>query len=378
MVKQSTPVGRECALVLPAASGQALALSYWDLWFALVVDADFEGSWERFVEHLRLQKNQGGSRRLAELKLSHLRELERRLWQADVTISAIVAQVDQLPVELRRARNQILTREPREYEWSDAMRHPPRQRHYAYALRGFWPCFPVSPASYAERLASQFHTRRWFSENQSFGLARKLDAFLDDVASLIPQAQYAQVHAMLRAFLTVVIELMAVADDSFGCLGDSFRDGFAKYLAMPRDETGIDATVFFHDLLTLLIWENYGLTYEQTEGYFAGLTPDEGDLCIAYVQQQMQALQADDLDYQYEEALTLLGQIAAEQHRFERFEALARDMGTQQWKRIVVLADRAVKQRKRPLAIAVFEAALSPGMHEGFLWQKYDSMIKFF
>jgi len=200
VVKQSTPVGRECALVLPAASGQALALSYWDLWFALVADADFEGSWERFVEHLRLQKNQGGSRRLAELKLSHLRELERRLWQADVTISAIVAQVDQLPVELRRARNQILTREPREYEWSDAMRHPPRQRHYAYALRGFWPCFPVSPASYAERLASQFHTRRWFSENQSFGLARKLDAFLDDVASLIPQAQYAQVHAMLRAF----------------------------------------------------------------------------------------------------------------------------------------------------------------------------------
>jgi hypothetical protein len=376
VVKKSTPVGRECALVLPAASGQALELSYWDLWFALVADADFEGSWERFVEHLRLQKNQGGSSRLAERKVSHLRELERRLWQADVTISAIVAQVDPLPVELRRARNQILTREPREDEWSDAMRHTPRQRHYAYALRGFWPCFPVSPASYAERLASQFHTRRWFSENQSFGLARKLDAFLDDVASLIPHAQYAQAHAMLRAFLTVVIELMAVADDSFGCLGDSFRDGFAKYLALPRDETGIDATVFFHDLLTLLIWENYGLTYEQTEGYFAGLTPEEGDLCIEYVQQQMQVLQADDLDYQYEEALTLLGQIAAEQHRFERFEALARDMGTRQWKRIVVLADRAVKQRKRPLAIAVFEAALSPGMHEGFLRQKYEQLKK--
>jgi hypothetical protein len=376
VVKKSTPVGRECALVLPAASGQALELSYWDLWFALVADADFEGSWERFVEHLRLQKNQGGSSRLAERKVSHLRELERRLWQADVTISAIVAQVDQLPVELRRARNQILTREPREDEWSDAMRHTPRQRHYAYALRGFWPCFPVSPASYAERLASQFHTRRWFSENQAFGLARKLDAFLDDVASLIPHAQYAQAHAMLRAFLTVVIELMAVADDSFGCLGDSFRDGFAKYLALPRDETGMDATVFFHDLLTLLIWENYGLTYEQTEGYFAGLTPEEGDLCIEYVQQQMQVLQADDLDYQYEEALTLLGQIAAEQHRFERFEALARDMGTRQWKRIVVLADRAVKQRKRPLAIAVFEAALSPGMHEGFLRQKYEQLKK--
>jgi hypothetical protein len=376
VVKKSTPVGRDCALVLPTASGQALELSYWDLWFTLVADADFEGSWERFVTHLRGQKNQGGSSRLAERKLSHLRELERRLRHAEVAISAIVAQVDQLPVELRRARHQVLTREPREDEWSEAMRHTPRQRHYAYALRGFWPCFPVSPASYAARLASQFTTRRWFSENQSFGLARKLDTFLDEVASVIQQDQYPQAQAMLRAFLTVVIELMEVADDSFGCLGDSFRNGFAKYLAMPCVETGIDATVFYHDLLTLLIWEDYGLTYDQTEGYFAGLTPDEGDLCIAYVQQQMQALQADDLDYQYEEALTLLGQIVAEQQRFEWFEALARDMGTRQWKRIIVLADRAVKQRKRPLAVAVFEAALGPGMHEGFLRQKYEQLKK--
>src|SRR4029453_15405192 len=376
VVKKSTPVGRECALVLPAASGQALELSYWDLWFALVADTDFDGSWDRFVEHLRWQKNQGGSSRLAERKLSHLRELERRLRQADVAISAIVAQVDQLPVELRRARNQVLTRAPREDEWSDAMRHTPRQRQYAYALRGFWPCFPVSPASYAERLVAQFHTRRWFSENQSFGLARKLDAFLEDVASVIPHAQYAQAHAMLRAFLTVVIELMEVADDSFGCLGDSFRDGFAKYLAMPRDATGIDVTVFFHDLLTLLVWEDYGLTYDQTEGYFAGLTPDEGDLCITYVQQQMQELRDDDLDYQYEEALTLLGHVVAEQDRFERFEALAKDMGTRQWKRIIVLADRAVKQRKHQLAVAVFEAALSPGVHEGFLRQKYEQLKK--
>src|SRR5262245_27765898 len=374
--KKSTPVGRACALVLPAASGQALELSYWDLWFTLVADADFEGSWERFVEHLRVQKNQGGSSRLAERKLSHLRELERRLRHADVAISTIVAQIDPLPVELRRARNQVLTRAPREDEWSDAMRHTPRQRHYAYALRGFWPCFPVSPASYAERLTAQFHTRRWFSENQSFGLARKLDAFLEDVASVIQQAQYAQAQAMLRAFLTVVIELMEVADDSFGCLGDSFRDGFAKYLALPRDETGIDATVFFHDLLTLLIWEDSGLTYEQTDGYFAGLTPQEGDLCIDYVPQQLQELQADDLDYQYEEALTLLGQVVAEQHRFDRFEELARQMGTRHWKRIIVLADRAVKQRKRKLAIAVFEAALSPGMHEGFLRKKYEQLKK--
>ena len=376
VVKKSTPVGRECALVLPTASAQPLELSYWDLWFALVADADFDGSWDRFVEHLRGQKNQGGSSRLAERKLSHLRELERRLRQANVEISAIVAQIDQVPVELRRARNQVLTRAPREDEWSDAMRHTPRQRRYADALRGLWPCFPASPASYAARLASQFATRRWFSANQSCGLARKLETFVDEVASVSQHDRYAQAQAMLRAFLTVVIELMEVADDSCGCLGDSFRNGFAPYLALPLDATGIDARVFFHDLLTLLIWEDYGLTYEQTEGYFAGRTPEEGDWCIDYLQQQMQELQDDDLDYQAEEALTLLGQVVAEQQRFDRFEELARHMGTRHWKRIIVLADRAVKQRKRQLAVTVFEAALSPGVHEGFLRQKYEQLKK--
>jgi hypothetical protein len=59
------------------------------------------------------------------------------------------------------------------------------------------------------------------------------------------------------------------------------------------------------------------------------------------------------LDYQAEEALTLLGQVVAEQQRFDRFEELAMHMGTRQWKRIIVLADRAVKQRKRQLAVAV-------------------------
>ena len=372
--KKSTPMGPECALLLSAASEQALALSYWDVWFALVADADFDGSWDRFVAHLQWQKQQGGSRRLAERKLSHLRDLQRRLRQADVALSAIVAQIDQVPVELRRARNQVLTREPREYAWSEAMRHTPRQRHYAHALRGFWPCFPVSPASYAERLASQFTTRRWFSENQSFGLARTLDTFLHDVASLIQHDKYAHAQAMLRAFLTVVIELMEVADDSDGCMGDNFHGGFATYLALPLHATGIEAMVFFHDLLTLLIWEDYGLTYDQTAGYCERLTPAEGDLCLDYVRRQMKELKEDDLAYQDEHALTLLGRVAAEQHRFELCEALAKDMGTREWQRIIVLADRAIKKRKRTLAVTVFEAALSPGRHEGFLRKKYEQL----
>src|SRR5205085_11803853 len=88
VVKKSTPVGRDGALVLPAESAQPLELSYWDLWFALVADADFDGSWDRFVAHLGQQKNQGSSSRLVERELSHLRDLEWRLRHANVAISA--------------------------------------------------------------------------------------------------------------------------------------------------------------------------------------------------------------------------------------------------------------------------------------------------
>ena len=374
VVKQPALVGTDRALEVSSSAGLTLVLSYWDLWFALVADTDFAGSWERFAAYLREQKATVGGRELAERKLSHLRDLQQRLQHAEVALGDLLAQADRSPGAVRRARRQVLERAPRASEWSEAMRSTPKQRRYAYALRGCWPDFPVSPHAYAERLAAQFHTRSWFSKHQSFGLARKLDTFVAGAATRITQGQYTQGQAMLRAFLTVVIELMEVADDSFGCLGDSFRNGFAQYLAIPRDATGIDATVFFHDLLTLLIWEDYGLTYDQTEGYFAGLTPAEGDLCIDYLQQQVQALKDDDLDYQSEEALTLLGQVVAEQHRFERFTELAEEMGTRHWKRLIVLADRAVKKRKRKLAVAVFETALSPGMHEGFLRKKYEQL----
>jgi hypothetical protein len=167
---------------------------------------------------------------------------------------------------------------------------------------------------------------------------------------------------------------MAVADDSYGSLGDSFHDGFAKYLEIPLAKTGIEDTVFFHDLLTLLIWEDYGLTYNQLDGYFERLSPEQGELCIDYLRQQMGELAVDDLDYQYDTALTLLGQVVAEQNRFDLFEELASEMGTREWKRIIVLADRAVKKRKRKLAAVVFESALRPGMHEDFLRKKYDQL----
>ena len=154
----------------------------------------------------------------------------------------------------------------------------------------------------------------------------------------------------------------------------SFDDGFAAYLKIPLDEAGIDEEVFFPDLLDFLIWEDYGLTDDRIEGYFKGLTPAQGDMCIDHLRRQIDELKEDDLEYQSEEALTLLGRVVAEQERFDMFEGLAREMGSRGWQRVIRLADRAVKKRKRPLACKVFEAALTEGSHLDFLTRKYEQL----
>src|SRR5437763_14788186 len=115
--------------------------------------------------------------------------------------------------------------------------------------------------------------------------------------------------------MVVILELMAKADDSGGSIGMSFGDGFTAYLKIPLDKTGIDEDVFFPDLLDFLIWEDYGLTDNRIEGYFKGVTPAQADLCIEHLRRQIDELRADDLEYQSEEALTLLGQVVAEQER---------------------------------------------------------------
>jgi len=113
IAKHAAPGGSDCALVWSVASRLAIALSYWALWFALVADADFDGSWERFVTYLQTQKAKGLARDLAECKLSHLQDLQQRLRQAEVAFRDIMAPADRKPIELRRARHQVRKQEPR-------------------------------------------------------------------------------------------------------------------------------------------------------------------------------------------------------------------------------------------------------------------------
>src|SRR4051794_1926698 len=319
--RKPVPLGTDPAVTLPAARGGPLPLTYWDLWFALVAAKDCGGDLGRLAERLAGGKTVLSlGRESAERKRNHLRDLQARLAAAGRTVGDVLTAAGELSrTELGRARRRVLEPTEREREWSEAMRQTPRKRRYAQALRGAWPLFPVSPEPYATQIGSQFKTTGVYSENASFGVARKLDRFLDRADKLLAAGRGPEAQALLRAWLTVVIELMERADDSYGCIGDSFHRGFATYLSISPARTGIEEEVFLSDLLTLLVWEDYGLTWRQTEGYVRGLTPEQGDWCVAYLRRQIEDLRAEDLTYQAEKALTLLGQVVAEQERFEQF-----------------------------------------------------------
>src|SRR5260370_32788575 len=89
--KKPTPVGTDRALSLPTSKGKTLHLSYWDLWFALVAERDFDG------DLLRLARQPAGdrsslyySRDSAERKQSHLLDLSHRLESAGGTNNQII------------------------------------------------------------------------------------------------------------------------------------------------------------------------------------------------------------------------------------------------------------------------------------------------
>jgi hypothetical protein len=182
---------------------------------------------------------------------------------------------------------------------------------------------------------------------------------VEKAKKLLEGGEASRAQALLRGWMTAIIELMGKADDSFGSIGMSFEEGFTDYLKIPLEQTGIDDAVFFPDLLDFLIWEDYGLTDDGIEGYFRRLTEGQADLCAEHLRREIAALLDDDLEYEGAEALTLLGRVVAEQERFDEFEDLARQMGSRAWRRIVRLADIAMKRRRKPLALKVFEAAMT-------------------
>jgi len=331
------PYGTDLAVKVKGRDQSPLAVSYWDLWMILLADREFDADLDCLAAEIRARRDRLSAIELSREewkgRLSHLRDLQRRLRAAGLDLAAIMEAAGPLTQqEARRARRKVLEKPARRTEWSEPMKWTPQKKGFDFALRGYWDDFPLSPRPYAERIAANFSGHKFYTERQSFSVSRRLDQYVTEGKTLAAQGQHAEALALLRAVLTETIQVMGFADDSYGVIGGSFQAAFQDYLALDHTVTGIDETVFLHDLLTLLIWEDYGLTYNQTYGYFGKLSQDQGQICIDFLRQQIEHLKAEDLDYQSQEALTLLGQVACEQSRYELFISLAREMKSDHWR----------------------------------------------
>jgi hypothetical protein len=369
--------GNDIYREIPLPSARKLfKVTYWDVWMLVVLVNECNGDWDKFAAQLRYQ-DQGivFVQREIDGVLNHLRLLRQTLAKHKLSVEDVLGEdaARLLKSEKRKAKRKILDESPPEWEQSPWMIHTPKEQRKAHALRGNWGRFPVSPAQYAEPMARLFKPSGWYTENQSFALERKLSGFVDRKSA---RASLPELFALYRAFLTVIIEKMNRVDDSYGVIGQLSSEIFEKYIKLDRSALAMAPADFFRDLIEWLIWEDYGLAYQEQPAFFAGLDPEQVPLVEQILRTQWRELRDLELEYQSEEALTMLGMLCTQQRLFDRFLELAKAMGTREWQRITTMSEIAEQHKRYELVLAVYETCLGPGTHEKFLREKYAELQK--
>ncbi len=248
--------GNDICQEIALPTGGTFVVTYWDVWFAIVLVADLAGDWDKLADHLRQEiKTSYSFRRYAtEGFLCHLQHLRQALDEAGLSVQDILSSVepDLLKRQKYKARQKILKDSPSDHEQSFWMLHTPRVERQARALRGYWPRFPVSPDPYAEQMERLFEPSGFYSKDQSFGPERKLSAFIErkEARASDPQGAFGSAErcALYRAFLTVMLEQMDKVDDSYGVIGDLYGGVFGEYLQLDRSALGMPLTDFFSGL----------------------------------------------------------------------------------------------------------------------------------
>lgn len=123
-----------------------------------------------------------------------------------------------------------------------------------------------------------------------------------------------------------------------------------------------------------MIWDEYSFTYDDLSNFFASLSKSESLLVENILRKERQELCDANLNYQSEQALTMLGLLYAKQFMFDQFIPIANEMGTREWQRITTLAGAAEKRKHYDLALDVYEACLKPGRHEDYLRKEYEQL----
>jgi hypothetical protein len=354
--------------------GQPTHLTYWDLWLLMVLAQSFKGDWDLLDDHFRTKAKSGGFERgHAEGLLNHLRRLRRSLDEASLSAPDVLSRLDATLVKANKAkaRRKVLELQFQEHERSRWMIETPRWLRKQRAMHGFWEYFPVSPAVFADSVSAIFKPGKLYEEDESFGLERRLTAFLERYEEELDQAG---LFALYRAYLTVLLDKMNQVDDSYGVIGQGYESVFEAYYQLDRAELALPQEIFFQDLLELLIWEDYGFTHQKQPDFFASLADQDNPTVESILRQEWRELGELELTYQSENALTMLGLLYARQKLFDRYLEISRQMGTREWKRITRLSEAAEASGQNDLALAVYEASLGPGRHENYLREQYEKL----
>lgn len=282
----------------------------WDLWYLVILTADCAGSWAELAARLRERtRGSAGSTSYQQLdweaKRSQLADLRDRIEQARLDPSVLVAGLAEDRAVLRKARAKLFERAVADGDKTAAMRRTPRWLLEAQALRGEWDRFPVSPARFEPVFAGELGRRDFWTEKGSFDLCDRLEVALGQAGRRCG-ARPAELLALHRAGLTVLIGAMECVDDSCGVVGDFYGTVLQTYVGLPWPATGIAPEVYYRDLLNLATWEDYGLMFQRLGSLYAALPPEHLPLADATLRQiRSELLRREELGHQAAEALRL-------------------------------------------------------------------------
>lgn len=280
-------------------------VSYWDLWIAMIAVDQFDNDLDKMIATLRSQVSSYSYLRYElEGVVNHIRLLHQSLEENDLCFIDILAKIDAefIKKQKPKAKKKILEMHFQFQEKSEWMINTPRKLREEQAMLGYWGCFPIDPEKYAVILGKLYKSG-FYTKAQSHTLENKLQRYLTKYEK---KASNAELFALYRAFLTVVLEKMESVDDSYGIIGDLYQEVFKTYVLLDRSQLEMKSVDFFLDLMVLVIWEDYGCTDLYQADLFKSLTSAEILLVESILLQQQEELKNLELDYQAKKALAML------------------------------------------------------------------------
>jgi hypothetical protein len=341
--------------------------SHWDLWFCAVAVSDYGGSLDDLEAHLvgELRGHLDG-RHGTESKLSHLVDLRSRLEQVDL-VAADLASPDVLSEKrlLAKAEKKVSDRWIEGRALTPSMIQTPRVRLVRRARYDRWCAFPVEPGLYYKSFRRHVEVKDHISKYKSFSTVDRIEQRLKglDQPSLTP----AQRLALYRSFHTAGLELADRTDDSHGNVGQLRRDAWHTYLGLDWQATGIRCEDYWADLCDLVVFEDYGLDYQEETLPWRGVSLDHAELIEGFLLSLESECRSYYLDYEADECRQQLAWLAVAGPRFDRYVDSAARLGSDNWMPIEAMAESALRVHRQDLAIEVFRAADRPGFHQEHL-----------